>query len=395
MPAATGDGGERPTVHQLLRQLAPDYRQRFGPAMPQRHRQVLKKILKCRTPALGGQLFQCPDCPGFLYRYHSCNDRHCPQCGQTDAADWLTRQRARLLLPVPYFLVTFTVPAELRRFIRSQQQIALDLLFASSAQALQDLAANPRRLGAQLGLLGVLHTWSRTLLFHPHVHYLIPGGGLSPDGRRWVAVRNQFLFPVKVLGAHYRTLFKERLQMEQPELFQQVPAKVWKRHWNVDCRPAGAGENALRYLARYVFKTATANKTLGCLPDGTVRWDYRDSKTGKPASIKLAPLELMRRFLQHILPRGYARVRTFGWLHPAAKVRGNRVRALLRQQPLLTSAEKESWHPPADPEGEAPPLPQPTTRNQEPTLCPRCQKAMRGVGSWRPWQVMLHPERPP
>jgi hypothetical protein len=115
MNSATGDGGESLTVHQLLRQLAPEYRKHFGPAMPSRHRQVLKKILACRTPALGGQLFQCPDCPGFDYRYHSCNDRHCPQCGQTDADDWLQRQRARLLLPVPYFLVTFTVPEALRR----------------------------------------------------------------------------------------------------------------------------------------------------------------------------------------------------------------------------------------------------------------------------------------
>jgi hypothetical protein len=128
----------------------------------------LRKILSCRTPAMGGELFQCPGCAGFDYRYHSCNDRHCPLCGQTDADDWLQRQRVRLLLPVPYFLVTFTVPEELRSLIRSHQQITLNLLFAASAQALQDLAANPRRLNAQLGMLGVLHTWSRTLIYHPH-----------------------------------------------------------------------------------------------------------------------------------------------------------------------------------------------------------------------------------
>jgi hypothetical protein len=202
------------------------------------------------------------------------------------------------------------VPEELRYFIRSHQQIALDLLFASSAQALQELAGNPRRLGAQLGMLGVLHTWSRTLIFHPHLHYLIPGGGLSPDGRRWVPARNKFLLPVKVLGAHFRTLFKTRLQKEQPELFAQVPAKVWQRHWNVDCRPAGSGENALRYLARYVFKTATANRPVQLLTEGKVRWNYRESKTGKLTSIKLEPLDFMGRFLQHILPRSFARVRT-------------------------------------------------------------------------------------
>jgi hypothetical protein len=385
----TGDGGQSLTVHQWLQRSAPDYCKRFGPSMPQRHRQVLKKILLCRTPALGGQLFACPDCPGFLYRYHSCNDRHCPQCGQTDADDWLQRQRTRLLMPVPYFLVSFTVPEDLRRFIRSHQRIGLDLLFACSAQALQDLAANPRRLGAQLGMLGVLHTWSRTLIFHPHIHYLIPGGGLSPDGRRWVPARNQFLLHHKALGAHVRTLFKNRLQKEHPQLFTQVPAKVWIRHWNVGCQAAGSGENALRYLSRYVFKTATSNRIVQELPEGKLRWDYRDSKTRRFTSIRLEPLEFMSRFLQHILPRSFARVRTFGWLHPSAKVRANRVRALLRQAPLLTAAQEQTWNPPADPDRELP-GDQTLVVGSAP-LCPRCQQVMRLVGSWRPGQVLLYP----
>jgi putative transposase/transposase-like zinc-binding protein len=393
MHPATGDGGESLRVHQWLRRLAPDYLQRFGSSMPGRHRQVLKKILSCRTPALGGQLFQCPGCPGFLYRYHSCNDRHCPQCGQTDADDWLERQRARLLLPVPYFLLTFTVPEELRLFIRSHLQIALDLLFAVTSEALQDLAGNPRRLGAQLGLLGVLHTWSRTLLFHPHIHYLVPGGGLSPDGRQWVPARKNFLLPVKALGAHVRTLFKTRLLKEHPQLLALVPAKVWKRHWNVDSRPAGGGENALRYLSRYVFKTATSNRPVQRLAGGQLRWSYRQSKTGQFTSLKLAPLQFMSRFLQHTLPRGFARVRTFGWLHPAAKVRANRVRALLREKPLLTPAEQQTWNPPADPQLPTPPA-IPVSMICAP-LCPRCQQVMRLAASWKKGQVLLYPKRPP
>jgi Putative transposase/Transposase zinc-binding domain len=393
MNGATGDGGESLTVHQLLRNLAPDYRERFDSSMPGRHRQVLKKILSCRTPALGGQLFACPDCPGFLYRYHSCNDRHCPQCGQADADDWLHRQHGRLLLPTPYFLVTFTVPDALRLFLRAHQQIGLDLLFACSAQGLQDLAANPRLLGAQLGMLGVLHTWSRTLIFHPHIHYLIPGGGLSPDGRHWIGSRSKFFLPVKVLGAHLRTLFKTRLQKEHPKLFAQVPAKVWKRPWNVDSRAAGSGQNALRYLARYVFKTATSNRKVQLLADGQVRWNYRESQTHRHASIQLQPLEFMARFLQHILPRGYARVRTFGWLHPAAKVRANRVRALLGQRPLLSPAEAQAWNPPPDPQLELPA--DPTLVVCSAPLCPRCQQRMRLVGSWHGGQVLLYPKRPP
>jgi len=393
MSAATGDGGEKLTVHQLLGRLAPDYRKRFGSAMPSRHREVLKKILACRTAALGGQIFQCPKCPGFHYRYYSCNDRHCPQCGQPDADAWLVRQQGRLLLPVPYFLVTFTVPEALRRFIRSHSQIALDLLFAGSAQALQDLARNPRRLGADLGFLGVLHTWSRTLIYHPHIHYLVPGGGLSPDGRQWVAARPNFLLPVKALGAHLRTLFKTRLQKDHPQLYAQVPAKVWQRHWNVDSRAAGSGQNALRYLARYIFKTATGNRPLERRADGRVRWSYRESQTGQPASLWLEPLEFMGRFLQHILPRGFARVRTFGWLHPAAKVRANRVRALLRQAPVLTAAEKEAWQLPAEPDVE--PAASPTPVASAAPLCPCCQQAMRRVGAWRPGTAVLYPKRPP
>lgn len=393
MNGATGDGGESLSVHQLLSRLAPDYRSRFGWAMPQRHREVLKKILSCRTPALGGQLFACPDCRAFHYRYHSCNDRHCPQCGQTDADAWLAGQQARLLLPAPYFLVTFTVPEALRLFIRSHQKIALDLLFACSAQALQDLARNPRRLGADLGFLGVLHTWSRTLIFHPHIHYLIPGGGLGPDGRQWIAARPRFLLPVKPLGTHVCTLFKTRLRREHPDLFAQVPAKVWKRHWNVDSRPAGSGQNALRYLSRYVFKTATSNRTVQLTAQGKLRWSYRESNTGRQSSIQLEPLEFMRRFLQHVLPRSFARVRTFGWLHPAAKVRGNRVRALLGQPPLLTPAEEQTWNPPPDPDLDPPASPTPVPCSAP--RCPRCQQVMRLVGGWRAGQALLYPKRPP
>jgi hypothetical protein len=196
-------------------------------------------------------------------------------------------------------------------------------------------------------------------------------------------------------------VFRERLRQEQPDLFGQVPAQVWNRPWNVGAQPAGSGEHALRYLARYVFKTATANREVQRLPDGRVRWPYRDSQTGREPAIHLAPLDWMSRFLQHILPRHFARVRTFGWLHPAAKVRGNRVRALLRERPVLTPAEQTAWQPPGDADAESEPAeattpaaPAGSARCAAP-LCPRCQQAMRRVGSWKPGQPMLFPNRPP
>ena len=397
MPAlqAGGSGTERLRFHELLTQVGPTYLEQFGSAMPARQREVLQRILGCRTPALGGELFGCPDCKQFHYRYHSCNDRHCPLCGATDADHWLEQQRQRLLLPVPFFLVTFTVPDPLRSWIRSHPQLGYEILFDTSAQALQDLAANPKRLGAQLGMLGILHTWSRTLIYHPHVHYLIPGGGLSPDQRQWISSRPKFLLASKPLAQHFRTLFRDQLAKRAPEALATLSAKIWKQPWVVDTQAAGSGENALAYLARYVFKTATGNRPLQLLPSGKVLWPYRDSNTGQQESIPLEPTELIRRFLQHVLPKGFHRVRLFGWLHPAAKVRGNRVRALLKETPILTSQEQKTWlGPETTPEDFDPAGSSPEAQLCPTPICPLCGKAMILIGSWRPAQRPLIPTLP-
>jgi len=393
MPAnlAGGSGPERLSFHQLLTRFGPQYLEQFGSAMPRRQLEVFSHILSCRTPALGGELFGCPDCAHYHYRYHSCNDRHCPLCGATDAEEWLERQRQRLLLPVPYFLVTFTVPDPLRSWIRSHPELGYGILFDASAQALQDLAAHPKRLGAQLGMLGILHTWSRTLIYHPHLHYLIPGGGLSLDQRQWIPSSTKFLLPFRPLAQHFRTLFREQLEKRAPEALPELPKKIWQQLWVVDTQAAGSGQNALAYLARYVFKTATGNRPLELLPSGKVLWPYRDSNTGQSKSIPLEPTELIRRFLQHVLPKGLRRVRLFGWLHPAAKVRGNRVRALLQAAPILTPDEQKTWLTPENSplEGsssDAPLCPAP--------LCPHCGQAMVLVGSWRPARRPLLPTLP-
>jgi hypothetical protein len=396
MPAtqAGGSGRDSLTVHELLRQFSPQYLEQFGSAMPARQREVLQRILRCRTPALGGELVACPDCDYFRYRYHSCNDRHCPLCGTGDADQWLEQQQQRLLLSVPYFLVTFTLPDPLRSWIRSHPKIGYELLFSSSARALQDLAGNPKRLGAQLGMLGILHTWSRKLIFHPHIHYLIPGGGLSLDQRQWIASSPKFLFPRKPLALHFRTLFAEQLQQRDPKEFKELPAKIWKQNWGVNCRAVGSGEKALAYLARYVFKTATGNRRLQVLPSDKVLWPYRDSKTGQHQSIPLAPTELIRRFLQHVLPANFCRVRFFGWLHPAAKVRGNRVRALLQEPALLTAQERQTWQAPSGSEAQAPASPSAKEARPEACCrCPRCGVPLFLVGSWRAGEKPPTPTR--
>ena len=389
MPPARGGGGTQSiSFHELLGQVAPQYLERFGSSMPGRQREVLRRTLRCRTPALGGELFRCPDCGHFHYRYHSCNDRHCPLCGQADADQWLDKQRKRLLLPVIYFLVTFTVPEPLRAWIRSHPQLGYELLFAASAQALQDLAANPKRLGAQLGMLGILHTWSRTLIYHPHIHYLVPGGGLSLDQRSWIASRRKFLLHVKALAARFRTLFRHLLEPRAPELLAQIPAKVWKQNWVVHSQAVGSGEKALAYLARYIFKTATGNRPLKLLPSGQVLWPYRDSATGKSIAIPLDRSELVRRFLQHVLPARFSRVRFFGWLHPAAKVRANRVRALLKQAPILSEHEHQIWEVLEPSEDQTP-----VTKSNAVT-CARCATVMILVSSWCPGHRWPSPSQP-
>jgi hypothetical protein len=344
---------------EILRRHWPAYEARFGNAIPLAHRRAVAAILSCRSPTQGGQLYRC-DCGQTHFAFHSCGHRACNQCVHGEAAEWSTRQTTKLL-PVPYFLVTFTVPEQLRRPIRSHQAIFYPLLFGESAGTLQDVAANPKHLGATLGLLGVLHTWTRQLEYHPHLHYLVPGGGLSSDGLRWKRVKNPgFFLPQPVLAARWRNRFKEHLRTRHPELFGQIPAKVWLINWVVDVQPAGRGQAALHYLAAYVQKTALSAPRLLACDERTVTFIYRDRVTGRNKTCRLTGEEFLRRFLQHVLPKGFQRVRTYGWLSAAATKRWQRIHALL------------DW--------KAPPL-QPTAA-PPPILCPCCQQPMRLVGTF-------------
>lgn len=361
-----GDGGYL-GFHRLLAAEGPGYLERFGAAMPPRQSRVLRRMLRCRSPALGGQLFGCMGCGKLHYRYHSCNDRHCPQCGGQEAEPWARRWQARLPAAASYFLVTFTVPAQLRGWLRAHPRVGYDALFGASAQAMQALARNPERMGASLGFLGVLHTWSRTLGYHPHIHYLVPGGGLSAGDERWIAAPEGFLLPVRPLAEHFANCLRAQLQKQAPEALAVLPSAIWRLRWVVHSKAVGNGEKALGYLSRYVFKTATGNRRLPVYRDGRIGWPYRDSNSGQPRCIKFQRHELIRRFLQHVLPRGYSRVRSFGWLHPAQKQRLERVRKLLPQK-------SEQPEPPA-----ASPTPAP--------ICARCRCPMSLLASWRAGQT--------
>ena len=234
------------------------------------------------------------------FAYHSCNHRACPRCGQDDASVWLARQRARLL-PAPYFLVTFTVPAQLREPIRQAMKPWYGALLKESAGALQDLAADPKHFGAELGLTAMLQTWTRDLRYHPHVHLLVPGGGLTANRLRWVRVKaGGFLVPQVKLAARFKGRLKAWLK-QAPELFQQIPAKVWWRKWVVDVQAVGSGEAALKYLANYLCQPPLREHQLERDGAQGVTFRYRDNH-GTVQRATVSGMEFVRRFLQHVLP---------------------------------------------------------------------------------------------
>ena len=308
-------------------------------------RRALAAIRRCRTPELGGHVYRCADCAGTDFAYHSCHHRACPRCGGNRTAAWTAQQEARLL-PVPYFLVTFTVPEQLRGVFGRHPAVMHAALFRESAATLQQVAAERRLLGAELGFVGVLHTWGRQLQHHPHVHYIVPGGGLRSDGRQWVPARQRdWLLPVAKLAAVFRARLEAALRAEAPAEHAMIPAGTWRGRWVVHTQPAGSGEAVVRYLARYVSRTAIADERITAATDEAVTFRYTDSATQQRKRCTLTAEEFLRRYLQHVPPPGQHRVRYFGWLHPSAKARLRQVETLLAKPIIVATQPKaEQWH---------------------------------------------------
>jgi hypothetical protein len=313
---------------EIFRRYGAQYRARFGARMLPSHLRALHDIEACRTQRLGGQVYFCEPCQQFVYAYHSCNNRHCPKCQNERAQAWLAQQRA-LLLPVPHFLVTFTLPSELRALARSHQRTVYNLLFQTAAQALQTLAQDPRFAGGEIGLIGVLHTWKRDMDFHPHVHFLVPGGALSADHSTWLPVREDFLVPATALSPIFRAKFRDALRLH-PALFNSVPKAAWDKDWVVHLKAVGAGQHALAYLARYVFRVALCNSRLVRLENDHLTFSYREAKTQRTRFCTLPALSFISRFLQHVLPKGFIKVRYYGLFCPAKRKLLAVVRYLLR-----------------------------------------------------------------
>jgi Putative transposase/Transposase zinc-binding domain len=316
-----------PTVAEVVRRYGGAYLERFGTSMPVAHKKVLRAIAACRTGELGLVLYRCDCCGQIQAMGRSCGDRHCPACQRDKAEAWLQMQTDRLL-PCPYFLVTFTLPAELRDLARGHQRVVYSALFEASSKALRLLAADPKYIGTDgLGFFGVLHTWGRTLEYHPHVHYVIPGGGLSNSGDRWLSSRADFLVPAKALSIVFRAKFRDILHREG--LLKLVDPTVWRRDWVVHSQAAGDGRQSLRYLAPYVFRVAIGDRRIISCDDGNVTFTYRRVGSNRPRKMTLDAMEFIRRFLQHVLPAGFQKVRHYGFLSSGSRTPLEAVRWLI------------------------------------------------------------------
>lgn len=316
-----------PTVADVMRRYGPAYLERFDAAMPPEHKKVLKAMMACRTGQLGMVLYECTSCGHTHVMGRSCGNRHCPTCQQDKTRSWLETQTDRLL-PCPYFLLTFTVPAALRDWIRGRQRFAYATMFEASSEAIKTLAANPKYVGAaRCGFFGVLHTWGRTLEYHPHIHYVAPGGGLNADGTQWRASHAHFFVPVRALSILFRAKF--RAAVKQAGLETQIDPKVWRQDWVVHSQAVGDGRGSLKYLAPYVFRVAIGDRRIVSCDQGQVTFSYRRSGSNRWRRMTVEGSEFVRRFLQHTLPAGFQKVRHYGFLSPNSRQSLDLVRWLI------------------------------------------------------------------
>jgi hypothetical protein len=361
-------------VAEVLRRYGAEYLRQYGTAVLPSHRRAFQDILDCRTAALGGQVFTCDHCQHQVYAYHSCRNRSCPKCHGDQTEAWLEERRQELL-PVGYFHLVFTLPQELRPVAQLHQRECYDLLMKAAATALIKLAADPRYVGGQVGVLALLHTWTRTLLYHPHVHCLVPAGGVSIH-QEWLPARKKYLVPVRALSQIFRGLFRDLFTKILPEV--QVPTAVWRQNWVVYAKPALQGpDRVLEYLGRYVHRIALTNSRLLALDEGQVSFRYQKSGETQWQTLTLPAVEFIHRFLQHVLPRGLHKVRYYGLWSPAQQ-------QLLRQLQLLLPAADRSAKPCSVPPRDEPdrrregtPAPPPPDGQK----CPHCgQGTLRWTG---------------
>jgi len=346
-----------PELAEVFARYGPAYLDKYGPAMLPSHRRAMQDILRCRTDAMGGQVFCCPHCGRTHYVYHSCRNRSCPKCHHEQTRDWLVERRQELL-PVSYFHLVFTVPQELHACLRSRQTELYACFMQAAAQATLQLAADPHYVGGKVGILCVLHTWGRTLSYHPHLHCLVTGGGFHAPSQQWRSARPNYLVPVKALSRMVRDTFKNLLGPRLSSL--NIPPSVWRVPWNVNGQPVrGTVDNVLNYLGRYVHRIAITNNRILAVDDGRVTFEYKDTSDQQWKRMTLEAEEYLRRFLQHVLPHSFHKVRCYGLWSPTH-------RPLLRRLQLLLVPHQEPDSSPDVPAGRRP------EAQDDPASCRTC-----------------------
>jgi hypothetical protein len=347
---------------EIIRQAGEAYVRACGARLLPSHARALRDLRVCRTPVLGGSLFACDEHCGHLeFSYHSCRNRHCPKCHRDRTRRWLAGLLGRLL-PCPYYFVTLTLPAELRPLARSHQRVVYDLLLREAAAALQHLADDPRWVGATLGILAVLHTWARDLSYHPHVHLLVTAGGLTSDSNAWrKPAHPRFLVPGYALSKIFRARVRDALA--RAELLDGLDPATFRKPWTVHLQHAGDGHHAASYLSRYVHRVALTNERIESFDGERVTFRYVNSRSHQTRRLTLPVHGFLARFLQHVLPKGFPKVRSYGLLSTAATPRRERARELLALDPA------RSLHTTS-------PQPQPTTAETATPqrLCPACHR---------------------
>ena len=317
-----------PTVADCLRQHGDEFLQRCGDKVTLQQRKVLSAIQRCRTGELGHVIFECHQCHDQHWVGRSCGNRHCPNCQHEKTQQWLQKQSDRLL-PIHHFLVTFTVPEELRGLLRACPREGYEAIFSAGSATIQDLLRNPKWLGANnVGFFGVLQTWGRDpMVFHPHVHFVVPGGGLNADGSQWLSTPANFLFSTAAAGKIYRQKFRECLRAAGFE--GNVEPAVWRKDWIVDVEPVHDGRAVLKYLAPYVFRVAISDNRILESTESNIRYRYTPSGTKTTKTRTLDGWKFVRGFLQHVLPKGFRKVRHYGWMASNSRTTLERVRWLV------------------------------------------------------------------
>ena len=301
-------------IQKIFQIYGQQYLELYGDRMPEIHIKAIRDICNCRSGSFGTILYACNDCQNIHPVLCCCGNRHCPICQQYKSEEWLHKQMQNLL-PTHYFLFTITLPQGLRDIARSHQKIVYRAMFSCSHEALKKLAGDGRYLGSnRIGYLAVLHTWGSMLQYHPHIHLVIPGGAVSKDGVQWHSSREDLFVHTKPFAIIFRAKFRD--EMKKADLFPEIDPAIWNQEWVVHSQSAGRGQNALRYLSRYVFRVAISDNRIKSIENNAVKFLYKDRQRNTWKTMTLEAMEFIRRFLQHVLPRGFMKIRHYGFLNP-------------------------------------------------------------------------------